>query len=32
MIFEGPPAELARAKGSLTGEHLRRRLEPVAAA
>jgi excinuclease UvrABC ATPase subunit len=32
VIFEGPPAELARAKGSLTGEHLRRRLEPVAAA
>lgn len=27
VIFEGPPAELARAKGSLTGEHLRRRLE-----
>ncbi len=32
VIFEGPPAELIRAKGSLTGEHLRRRLEPVAAA
>ncbi len=32
VIFEGPPAELARSKGSLTGEHLRRRLEPVAAA
>jgi excinuclease UvrABC ATPase subunit len=32
VIFEGPPAELVRAKGSLTGEHLRRRLEPDAAA
>ena len=31
VIFEGPPAELIRAEGSLTGEHLRRRLEPVAA-
>ena len=31
VTFEGPPAELARAKGSLTGEHLRRRLEPVSA-
>jgi len=31
VVFEGPPAELIRAKGSLTGEHLRRRLEPVAA-
>jgi excinuclease ABC A subunit len=30
VIFEGTPAELARATGSLTGEHLRRRLEPVA--
>ena len=29
VVFEGPPAELARAKGSLTGEHLRRRLEQV---
>ena len=27
VIFEGPPADLVRAKGSLTGEHLRRRLE-----
>ena len=27
VIFEGPPAELARASGTLTGEHLRRRLE-----
>ena len=31
VIFEGPPAELIRARDSLTGEHLRRRLEPVAA-
>ena len=31
VIFEGPPAELVRAEGSLTGEHLRRRLEPVGA-
>ena len=29
VIFEGPPAELVRADGSLTGLHLRRRLEPV---
>jgi excinuclease UvrABC ATPase subunit len=27
VIFEGPPAELVRASGTLTGEHLRRRLE-----
>ncbi|MBD0292052.1 MAG: excinuclease ABC subunit UvrA [Jiangellaceae bacterium] len=27
VIFEGPPAELARAAHSLTGQHLRRRLE-----
>jgi excinuclease UvrABC ATPase subunit len=27
VIFEGPPAELARSRESLTGEHLRRRLE-----
>ncbi len=27
VVFEGPPAELARADGSLTGLHLRRRLE-----
>jgi excinuclease UvrABC ATPase subunit len=27
VIFEGPPADLARASGTLTGEHLRRRLE-----
>jgi excinuclease UvrABC ATPase subunit len=33
VIFEGPPAELIRAEGSLTGEHLRRRVgEPVAVA
>jgi excinuclease UvrABC ATPase subunit len=31
VIFEGPPAELVRAEGSLTGQHLRRRMEPVAA-
>jgi excinuclease ABC A subunit len=30
VIFEGPPSELVRAEGSLTGVHLRRRLEPVA--
>ena len=31
VIFEGPPTELIRATGSLTGEHLRRRVdEPVA--
>jgi excinuclease UvrABC ATPase subunit len=29
VTFEGAPADLARAKGTLTGEHLRRRLEPV---
>ena len=27
VIFEGPPAELIRASGTLTGEHLRRRIE-----
>ncbi len=32
IVFEGPPADLVRAKGSLTGEHLRRRLERVAVA
>ena len=32
VVFEGPPAALAAAKGSITGEHLRRRLEPVGAA
>jgi excinuclease UvrABC ATPase subunit len=30
VVFEGPPAELVRAPGSLTGEHLRRRLGAVA--
>ena len=30
VIFEGPPSELVRADGSLTGEHLRRWLEPAA--
>jgi excinuclease ABC A subunit len=32
VIFEGPPAELVRADGSLTGRHLRRRLDPIGAA
>ena len=27
VIFEGPPAELVRTEQSLTGRHLRRRLE-----
>jgi excinuclease UvrABC ATPase subunit len=31
VIFEGPPAELVTVEGSLTGLHLRRRLEPVSA-
>ena len=31
VVFEGTPAELARAEGSLTGLHLRRRLERGAA-
>ena len=30
VVFEGTPSELVRAEGSLTGEHLGRRLEPVA--
>jgi excinuclease UvrABC ATPase subunit len=30
IVFEGPPAELVRARGTLTGEHLRRRLEALA--
>jgi excinuclease UvrABC ATPase subunit len=30
VVFEGPPGELVRAEGSLTGEHLRRRLERAA--
>jgi excinuclease ABC A subunit len=32
VIFEGPPSELVRAKGSLTGLHLGRRLAATAAA
>jgi excinuclease UvrABC ATPase subunit len=32
VIFEGPPAKLVRASGSLTGEFLRRRLEAPAGA
>jgi excinuclease UvrABC ATPase subunit len=32
VIFEGPPAKLARAQGTLTGEHLRRRLGSLTAA
>jgi excinuclease UvrABC ATPase subunit len=32
VIFEGPPAELIDAEGSLTGQHLRRRLAPAAIA
>ncbi|HEX5579335.1 MAG TPA: excinuclease ABC subunit UvrA [Candidatus Limnocylindria bacterium] len=31
VVFEGPPADLVRADGSLTGLHLGRRLEPVPA-
>jgi excinuclease UvrABC ATPase subunit len=31
VIFEGPPAELVRADGSLTGQYFRRRLGPVPA-
>ncbi|HXG26351.1 MAG TPA: excinuclease ABC subunit UvrA [Candidatus Binatia bacterium] len=31
VVFEGPPAELVRAKGSLTGAHLRRRVEGAGA-
>ena len=27
VVFEGPPAELVRASGTLTGEHLRRRMD-----
>jgi excinuclease UvrABC ATPase subunit len=27
VVFEGPPASLVKAAGSLTGEHLRRRVE-----
>src|SRR5262245_56189235 len=32
VIFEGTPAELVTASGSLTGEHLRRRIESAAVA
>jgi excinuclease UvrABC ATPase subunit len=32
VVFEGPPAALAEAEGSVTGEHLRRRLESVGVA
>jgi excinuclease UvrABC ATPase subunit len=31
VVFEGTPAELIRAEGSVTGQYLRRRLEPHAA-
>jgi excinuclease UvrABC ATPase subunit len=31
VVFEGTPAALVGAEGSLTGLHLGRRLEPVAA-
>jgi excinuclease UvrABC ATPase subunit len=31
VIFEGPPRDLIDAKGSLTGQHLRRRFDPVSA-
>jgi excinuclease UvrABC ATPase subunit len=30
IVFQGPPADLTRAEGSVTGQHLRRRLEAVA--
>jgi excinuclease UvrABC ATPase subunit len=32
VVFSGPPAELVRTDGSLTGEHLRRRVEAEAVA
>jgi excinuclease UvrABC ATPase subunit len=32
IVFEGPPAELVRASGTLTGEHLRRRAETAGVA
>ncbi|HSL77044.1 MAG TPA: hypothetical protein VK867_08875, partial [Candidatus Limnocylindrales bacterium] len=32
VVFEGPPADLIRADGSLTGQHLGRRLGSVAVA
>ena len=31
VIFQGPPAELIGTDGSLTGQYLRARLEPVTA-
>jgi excinuclease UvrABC ATPase subunit len=31
IVFEGPPSALAEFDASLTGRHLRRRLEPIAA-
>ena len=31
VVFEGPPGSLTEAEGSLTGNHLRRRLEGSAA-
>jgi excinuclease UvrABC ATPase subunit len=30
VVFQGTPGDLVRFDGSLTGEHLRRRLAPVA--
>jgi excinuclease UvrABC ATPase subunit len=32
VVFSGPPAELVRASGSLTGEHLSRRLRATSVA
>jgi excinuclease UvrABC ATPase subunit len=32
VVFEGPPSALIKAEASLTGEHLRRRLEPAGSA
>jgi excinuclease UvrABC ATPase subunit len=32
VVFEGPPAELVRSRGSLTGEHLQRRLAAAVSA
>jgi excinuclease ABC A subunit len=32
VVFEGPPADLVRASGTLTGEHLRRRVGAAAVA
>jgi hypothetical protein len=31
IVFEGPPADLVRAPATLTGEHLRGRVERVGA-